>query len=174
MPMKTKTKVIKILLTNIPLAAAVASVATYLGLLGAGLSGDALVQALGPAIAMNFFLAYVISFFVGFFVPCEQWGFAFAQSRGLNPSDGIKFGIAINLVVNTVYTLINSLILTYINAIIMQNAPLAVYIPALLGSFVPCWAAGFIVSLQLAPMMEKLARTITKDFPAQSEPTTAQ
>ena len=166
MPMKTKTKVIKILLTNVALAAAVASVATYLGLLGAGLSGDAL--------AMNFFLAYVISFFVGFFVPCEQWGFAFAQSRGLKPSDGIKFGIAINLVVNTVYTLVNSLILTYINAIIMQHAPLAAYIPALLGSFVPCWVAGFIVSLPLAPLMEKLARTITKDFPAQSEPTTAQ
>lgn len=163
MPMKLSTKVIKVLLINVFMAFALSVVATALGLISAGFSGETFWRAYLPAVGLNFLLAYVISFFVGMFIPSEAWGFAFAQSRGVKPTDGLKFGMLINVVVNTVFTLVNALILTYVNAILLQGAPLSSYLGALIGCFIPCWVVGFLVSLPWAPKAEKIARSITKD-----------
>lgn len=167
MPMKTSTKFVKILLTNIPIALSISAVASYMGISQAVAQGampqEAFMPALAGAIGMNFVFSYIISFFVGWFIPLEKWGFGFAQACGAKPSDGIKFGLLLNLVINTGYVIVNDLILTYVNAIVMQHQPMEAYLPAVIGGFLPCWVVGFIVSFLWAQQAEKIARSLCND-----------
>ncbi|MDI9589683.1 MAG: hypothetical protein QM302_01305 [Acidobacteriota bacterium] len=167
MPMKTSTKIVKILLTNVPIALSISAVASYMGISQAvaqgALSQGAFVPALAGSVAMNFVFSYAISFIVGWFVPAERWGFSFAGACGVTPADGIKFGLLLNLVVNLVYVVVNDLILTYVNAIVMQRQPLSSYLPAVLGSFVPCYVVGYIVSFLWAQNAERIARSLCHD-----------
>ncbi|QOY60178.1 hypothetical protein [Thermophilibacter immobilis] len=109
MPMKNSTKLVKVLLTNILIAISVSVVASYLGVSSAGLPSKAFVPALLFTTLMNIGLSYVISFFVGWFIPSERLGFSFARACGSKPSDGLKFGLLLNLVVNTIYVVVNVL-----------------------------------------------------------------
>ena len=156
MPMKNSTKLVKVLLTNIAIAVAISLTASYIGVSGAGVPAEAFVPAfLGTSLA-NIGMSYVISFFVGWFIPAERLGFGFAMKCGLKPTDGLKFGAVLNLVVNTVYV-------TYVNACIMNGAPLAAYPAAFASSILQCWIVGYVVSLFWAPQCEKWARAICKD-----------
>ena len=163
MPMQPKTKLINVLLTNIPIAVCISIVASWIGLSGAGIPQEAFMPALLRSIGLNILMSYVISFVVGMFVPAPKWGMAFAGLFGATPRDGLKFGLLMTVVINTVYVVANSLILTYVNAIALGGAPMAAYVPAVLGSFVPCWLVGFIVSFIWAPQAEKIARSICND-----------
>lgn len=163
MPMQTKTKLAKVLLTNILIAASISLTASYIGVSGAGVPAEAFVPAFLGTSAANIVMSYIISFFVGWFVPAEKWGFGFAMGRGLKPTDGLKFGACLNLVVNTVYVAFNSVILTYVNACVMNGAPLAAYPAAFASSIVQCWVVGYVVSLFWAPFCEKTARRICND-----------
>ena len=163
MPMQPKTKLVNVLLTNIPIAICISCVASYIGLSGAGLPQEAFMPAFLRSVALNIVLSYIISFFVGMFVPAPKWGMAFAGLFGVTPRDGVKFGLLMTLVVNLVYVVANSLILTYVNAILLGGAPMAAYIPAVLGSFVPCYVVGFIVSFIWAPKAEEIARKMCND-----------
>lgn len=167
MPMKTSTKLVKVLLTNIPIALCISAVASYLGISQAvaqgGIPQEAFMPALAGSIGMNFVFSYVISFFVGWFVPAERWGVAFAGACGARPSDGIRFGLLLNVVVNLVYVVVNDLILTYVNAIAMQRQPMAAYLPAVLGGFVPYYVVGYVVSFLWAQPAERIARSLCHD-----------
>ena len=162
MPMKTSTKLVKVLLTNIAIAVAISLTASYIGVSGAGVPAEAFMPAfLGTAVA-NIGMSYVISFFVGWFIPAEKLGFGFAMKCGLKPTDGLKFGATLNVVVNTIYVAFNSVILTYVNACVMNGAPLAAYPAAFMSSILQCWIVGYVVSLFWAPQCEKWARAICK------------
>lgn len=163
MPMKNSTKLVKVLLTNIAIAVAISLTASYIGVSGAGVPAEAFVPAfLGTSLA-NIGMSYVISFFVGWFIPAERLGFGFAMKCGLKPTDDLKFGAALNVVVNTIYVAFNSVILTYVNACVMNGAPLAAYPAAFASSILQCWIVGYVVSLFWAPQCEKWARAICKD-----------
>lgn len=163
MPMKNSTKLVKVLLTNIPIAISISLVASYIGISSAGLPEEAFMPAFLSTTGINILLSYVISFFIGWFIPSEKWGFAFAGLFGLNPGSGIAFGLVLNIIVNTVYVVINALILTYVNAIVMQGMPLAMFLTALFGSFFQCWVVGYIVSFLWATRAEKIARNLMHD-----------
>ncbi len=163
MPMKTSTKLVKVLLTNIPIAISISLVASYIGISSAGVPEEAFMGAFLSTTGINIVLSYIISFFVGWFIPAEKWGFAFAGACGAKPQDGLKFGLLLNVVINTVYVVINAVILTYVNAIVMQGMPLSMFPMALAGSFVQCWLVGYVVSFLWAQRAEALARKIMKD-----------
>lgn len=165
MPMKKSTKLMKVLLTNILIAISISIVASYIGIKSANVPEEAFMPAFLSTTGMNVVMSYIISFFVGWFIPAEKWGFAFAHACGAKPSDGLKFGAILNVVVNTVYVVINALILTYVNAIVMQGMPLAMFPLALFGSFFQCWIVGYVVSLLWAPKCEQIARKKYNDFP---------
>ena len=163
LPMRNSPKLVKVLLTNIAIAVAISLTASYIGVSGAGVPAEAFVPAfLGTSLA-NIGMSYVISFFVGWFIPAERLGFGFAMKCGLKPTDGLKFGAALNVVVNTIYVAFNSVILTYVNACVMNGAPLAAYPAAFASSILQCWIVGYVVSLFWAPQCEKWARAICKD-----------
>ena len=73
------------------------------------------------------------------------------------------FGLVLNIVVNTVYVVVNAVILTFVNANVMQGMPISMFPMALLGSFFQCWIVGYIVSLLWAQPAEKIARNIMND-----------
>lgn len=163
MPMKTSTKLVKVLLTNIAIAVAISLTASFIGVSGAGVPAEAFMPAFLGTSAANIGMSYVISFFVGWFIPAEKLGFGFAMKCGLKPTDGLKFGATLNVVVNTIYVAFNSVILTYVNACVMNGAPLAAYPAAFMSSILQCWIVGYVVSLFWAPQCEKWARAICKD-----------
>lgn len=163
MPMKNSTKLVKVLLTNIPIAVCISLVASYIGISSAGVPEEAFMPAFLSTAAINIVMAYIISFFIGWLIPAEKWGFAFAGAFGLKPTDGIKFGLVLNIVVNTVYVVVNAVILTFVNANVMQGMPISMFPMALLGSFFQCWIVGYIVSLLWAQPAEKIARNLMND-----------
>ena len=163
MPMRTKTRVVNVLLTNIPIAIAISLLASYLGLSSAGLPQEIFWGVYWKTVGINILLSYAVSTVVGLLLPVPKWGVAFAGLFDVKPQDGIKFGLLMTLVVNFVYVLVNDLVLTYVNAIAMNGAPMQAYLPAVLGSFLPCYVLGFAVSFIWAPEAEKLARQICND-----------
>ena len=163
MPMKTSTKLVKVLLTNIPIAISISLVASDIGISSAGVPEEAFMPAFLSATGLNIVLSYIISFFVGWFIPSEKLGFAFAGKCGLKPSDGIKFGLVLNIVVNSIYVVVNALILTYVNAIVMQGMPIQMFPMALFGSFFQCWLVGYVVSFLWAQRAEGIARKLMND-----------
>ena len=163
MPMKNSTKLVKVLLTNIPIAVCISLVASYIGISSAGVPEEAFMPAFLSSFALNTGLAYLISFFIGWFIPAERWGFAFAGLFGLNPGSGLAFGLVLNIVVNSVYVVINALVLTYLNAIVMQGMPIQMFPVALFGSFLPCWVVGYVVSLAWARPAGGIARRLMND-----------
>ncbi len=169
MPMQPKTKLIKVLLTNIMIAIAISAVASYIAIGQAGVPEEAFIPAVIGSTIKNSLIAYIVSFFVGMFIPSEKWGFGFAMGRGLKPTDGLRFGAALNLVVNTVYVAFNSVILTYLNACVFNGAPIVAFPAAWASSIIQCWLVGFVVSLFWAPACEGWARAICHD-PAPAVP----
>ena len=163
MSMKNSTKLVKVRLTNIPIAVCISLVASYIGISSADVPEEAFMPAFLSSFALNTGLAYLISFFIGWFIPAERWGFAFAGLFGLNPGSGLVFGLVLNIVVNSVYVVINALVLTYLNAIVMQGMPIQMFPVALFGSFLPCWVVGYVVSLAWARPAEGIARRLMND-----------
>lgn len=163
MPMQPKTKLVNVLLTNIPIAICLSAVAGWIGLQGAGIPQEAFMGVFIKTVALNSLMSYVISFVVGMFIPTAKWGMGFAGLFGKKPQDGIVFGLLMTVVINTVYTICNATILTYVNAIVINGAPIQAFLPALLGSIGPCWLVGFVVSFIWAPQAEKIARKICND-----------
>lgn len=76
---------------------------------------------------------------------------------------GLAFGLVLNIVVNSVYVVINALVLTYLNAIVMQGMPIQMFPVALFGSFLPCRVVGYVVSLAWARPAEGIARRLMND-----------
>ena len=163
MPMQPKTKLVNVLIMNIPMAICLSLVASYLGLMGQPIPPEAFMGVYLKSVGMNILMSYVISFFVGMFIPASKWGMALAGKLGLTPRDGLKFGLVMTAVINLVYVIFNSFILTYVNACVLNGAPIQALLPGILGSFLPCYLVGFIVAFVWAPIAEKIARNVCND-----------
>lgn len=148
-PKSTKYRVINTLIMNIPICVAIVITAQ---LLGTG------AVRLMPSI-INFVLAYGISFLVGMFVPLVPWGLGFAQKCGAQPGT-LPFGLLINVVVNFGYVLVNSIILTYFNVVLMGHAPMIAFFMGMISSFVPIYIVGYIVSFLWNGPCESITKSI--------------
>lgn len=147
--MSTKCKLIFTLLMNVPVALSISLTAQLLA------TGTVNINLL----LLNFGLAYIISFFVGMLLPVAKWGVGFAMACKAKP-DTLKFGLLVNVVVNFVYVLINCLILTYFNVILLAHAPMIAYFIGMATTFVPIYAVGYIVSFLWNRPAENIAKGI--------------
>ncbi len=163
MPMQPKTKLINVLIMNIPMAICLSAVASYLGLRGQPIPPEAFMGVYLKSVGLNIIMSYIISFFVGMFIPAPKWGMALAGKLGLTPRDGVKFGLVMTAVINLVYVIFNSSILTYVNACVLNGAPIQAFLPGFLGSFLSCYLVGFLVAFFWAPRAERIARSICND-----------
>ncbi len=149
MQMSNKLKIVNILIMNFLIAIAICFTAQMLA-----------TGKIEPKLfVINFILAYIISFAVGYFLPVVPWGIAFAKKMNAKPNT-LKFGLLINLVVNFAYVLVNCIILTIFNGVILGGAPL-IAVPRIMAMmFLPIYIVGFIVSFLWNKPAEKIARNI--------------
>lgn len=150
--MSTKCKAIYTLIMNIPIALAIALTAQLL-------ATHTVVLSL---LLLNFALAYVISFVVGMLIPVVKWGMGFAGLCKTKPGS-LPFGLCINVVVNFVYVLVNSILLTYFNVIILGHAPIIAFVMGLLTTFIPIYIVGYVVSFLWNRPAENIARNICNE-----------
>ena len=170
MSMKFSTRVVNALLTNIPIAIVLSFVATYIGMQGQPIPPEAFMGAYLHTVGINICLSYVIATLIGIFIPLPLIGFKVCGALGIKPSDGPKFGLVLNAVINFFYVRILSPILSYFNACVMNGAPIQAVIPGALTSFIPCYISAFIVAALWAQRAEGIARKICNDpLPAEMQ-----
>lgn len=157
-PMSTKCKIINTLIMNIPVALFISLAAQLLAIAAGEAPGFSF-----SLLAANFCIAYVISFFVGMFIPAVKWGAAFALKCKAQPGT-LKFGLLLNVIVNLVYVLVNCLILTWFNVCLLNHAPFwPAYPLSVLKMFIPIYIVGYIVSFLWNQPAEKIARKICNE-----------
>lgn len=147
-----KYRAVNALIMNIPVAAAISLAAQLL----------AIHTVIPQLFALNFCIAYVISFVVGVAIPLVPWGIAFALKCKAKP-DTLKFGLCINAVVNLGYVVVNIILLTYFNVCILNHAPIIAAVMGMLTTFVPIYVVGYIVSFLWNGPAEKITSSICKE-----------
>ncbi len=149
MGMSTKYRVVNTLVMNIPVALAISLSAQLLA------TGSVNVGLL----LLNFFLAYIISFGVGMLLPLVPWGLGFASACKAKP-DSLPFGLLVNLIVNLGYVVVNCIILTFFNVVILSKAPIIAFFMGIVTTFIPIYIVGYIVSFLWNKPAEIISRKI--------------
>ncbi len=144
-----KWRAVNVLIMNIPIALAISLTAQLI----------AVGTVIPKLLLINFLIAYVVSFVVGVAVPAVKWGIGFAMFCKTKP-DTLPFGLCINAVVNLVYVVVNSLILTYFNVCILNHAPIIAYFIGMVTTFIPIYIVGYIVSFLWNRPAEKITDSI--------------
>ena len=137
------------LIMALPLSIIVTVVALALG-------GNLNVQSFVPSCI----LAYVVTFILNF-LPVGKWGVDFAMKHA-QPGT-LKFGLLVNAVIALVFTVVLDLIMTFFGVVLTAHAPMSEYFKAVLGGFIPCYIASFIVAFIWNPVADKLSRNICNE-----------
>lgn len=144
--------VVNTLLMNIPIAAGISLSAQLL----------AIGKVILPLFFINFAIAYILSFLVGMTIPAVKWGMGFAGLCKAKPNT-LKFGLCINAVVNLVYVVVNEIVLTYFNVVILNHAPVIAVVFGILETFIPIYIIGFIISFVWNQPAEKITNNLVKE-----------
>ncbi len=152
MKMTFKTRLVHTLLINLPMCFCMSLLALLLSPGG--------VTPMG--LLINFLLSYAICFLVGMLLPLVPLGMKLAGACKQKPGS-LGFSLIISAVVNLFYVVINGLCLGTFNAVILGGAPWRVVPMSFLSTFLPLYAAGFVVVLLWNPVAMRLAHKITKE-----------
>lgn len=152
---KKSTQIVNILLLNIPIAGILCWFAQMLSVWKGEIPAFSMSQ-----FWLNIPIAYIAATVIGLSLPCAKWGAAFALKCGAKP-DTLKFGLLLNVVVNTIYTLLLAIIMTFVNVYLLAGAPLIAVVFGVIGNLIPLWLICFVISFVCAPICQKLAMKIT-------------
>ncbi len=161
--MSMKTRVVSALLTNIPICIVLSFLSCWLGMRNANVPQEVFARVYLVSALRSCVISYVVGCAVGILLPLPKWGMAVAGRLGLTPRDGLKFGLVMTAFINLVYVLILSAVLTYVNVIVINGAPIQVFPGAYLSSLLPCYIVSFIISFLWAHRAEEIARGICHD-----------
>ena len=134
-------KVIKSLLMNLPVSITMSFVAQLVNIILGHME-----HFEWGTMAISFLFSYVVAFFVSYFIPADRAGLAFAAKCGAAPGSW-KFDMLVNLVVNTVFSIIMTFIMGWFSACLLGGAPLVAAVQGFGQMIVPVWIACYIVSL---------------------------
>ena len=110
--------------------------------------------------AANYVIGYVVAFLIGICLPLIYWGAGFARKCGAEP-DTLKFGLLLNLVVNSGYVLLCSIVMTWFNVCFWGRQPfMPVFFLAFLESFPAIWLVSYVVSFLCSTPCRKLAERL--------------
>ena len=107
----------------------------------------------------QFLLSYFVAFLIAFFIPTDQWGFAFAEKCGAKKGTW-AFDILVNLVVNTVFCVIMTAVMHWFTACLLGGLPLSSIPGGFIEMIGPVWISCFIVSLITQRPAVRLAKKI--------------
>ncbi len=109
--------------------------------------------------AVSFLFSYFIAFLIAFFLPTDKWGFAFAKKCGANEGTW-TFDVLVNLVVNTVFCIIMTLVMHAFTACLLGGLPVSTIPGGFAEMIGPVWVCCFIVSLVTQRPAIRLAKKI--------------
>ncbi|MDO4538700.1 MAG: hypothetical protein Q4B54_11100 [Coriobacteriales bacterium] len=164
--MKTSTRFVKAALLNTCVALVLCTLCEWLALYVFKTVPAEAVAANGgwiwPMFGINFVFSWVIATILGMIPAIEQMGLNFAMKRS-NPSEGAKFGLLVNIPINTVYSLILGFAVGWLDACILNGAPFIASVFGFFQNIIPVWIACFIVTFLLNQPITNLARKICND-----------
>ena len=134
-------KLVKTMLMNAPVSLTMAVVAQVMSLILGHIS------ALNAGeMALSFLVSDLFACVIGYFIPTDQWGMAFARKCGARPGSR-KFDILVNLVVNTFFCIVMTVFMTWFSLCVRGHAPLQAIPGGFLEMILPVWVCCFLVSL---------------------------
>ncbi len=149
-------KVTKTLLMNAPISITMSVVAQLMNMR----LGHADHFDIGN-LMINFLFSYCVAFFVADFIPVDKAGIGFARRCGAEPGTW-KFDMLINLVVNTVFSVIMTLVMSWFNACFLGGAPFGAALQGFGRMIIPVWIACYFVSLFTQRPIMALAHKIAE------------
>ena len=133
-------KLVKTMLMNAPVSLTMAVVAQVMSLILGHISALNIGE-----MALSFVVSYLFACVIGYFIPTDRWGMAFAKKCGAKPGS-VKFDILVNLVVNTFFCVVMTIFMTWFSLCVRGHAPLQAVPGGFLEMILPVWVCCFIVS----------------------------
>ena len=134
-------KLVKTMLMNAPVSLTMAVVAQVMSLI----LGHISTLNIGE-MALSFVVSYIFACVIGYFIPTDQWGMAFARKCGAHPGSR-KYDILVNLVVNTFFCIVMTVFMTWFSLCVRGHAPLQAIPGGFIEMILPVWVCCFFVSL---------------------------
>lgn len=153
--MRKKEEILNVIFINIPITLVLCMFAQLLTIWEGNAGGFSVSQFL-----LNIPIAYIAATLIGLGIPSVRWGVKFAESRGAR-SGGLAYALLMNIVVNTVYTLLLSIIMTFVNVFLIAHGPVFAVLAGIIINFIPLWIVCYIVSFFFAPLCRKLAAALS-------------
>jgi len=147
-------KVVKSLLMNAPISITMSFVAQLMNILLGHME-----HFEWGSMAISFCFSYLVAFFIAYFIPADRAGMALAGKCGAAPGSW-KFDMLVNLVVNTVFSVIMTFVMGWFTACLLGGAPLIAAVQGFGQMIVPVWIACYIVSLLVQRPAMRLAHKI--------------
>lgn len=154
--MKRSTQVVNTLLLNIPISLALCIFGQFLSIWRGDIDAFSM-----PTFWINLPVSYVLATIVGLFVPSVPWGMAFARRCGA-VEGSLKYAILMNVIVNTIFTLVLCFAMTWLNVQVLGHAPFVAVVFGFLENVIPIWIVCYLVSFIASPICRKLAERITR------------
>ncbi len=114
------------------------------------------------SMAVSFCFSYAVAFLIAYILPTDRWGFALADRCGAKRGTW-TYDILVNLVVNTVFCVIMTLVMHGFTACLLGGLPLSTIPGGFLEMIGPVWISCFIVSLFTQRPALKLAHRLCGD-----------
>lgn len=161
MPMKTSTRFVKAAILNCCVALVLCVLCEYLALY-VFKTADASNGWIWPMFFINFVFSWCVATIIGMIPSIPENGVKFAMKYA-KPSDGLKFGLLVNVYINTIYSVILCYLVGTLDACVLGGAPFIASIFGFFQNIIPVWICCFIVTFLLNGPVENLARKICND-----------
>ena len=147
-------KVVKSMLMNLPVSLTMSFVAQAVNIAHGHMPGFD-----WGSMAVSFLFSYCVAFLIAFFIPADQWGFRFAKKCGAREGTW-AFDVLVNLVVNTVFCVIMTVIMHAFTACLLGGQPVSSIPGGFAEMICPVWICCFIASLLTQRPAIRLAKKI--------------
>lgn len=149
-------RVIKSLLMNAPISLTMSFVAQAVNILLGHMD-----RFEWGSMAVSFCFSFFIAFLIACFLPTDKLGFALANRMHARQGTW-AFDIWVNLVVNTVFCVIMTVVMCWFTACLIGGAPLRVIPGGFAEMILPVWSCCFLVSLITQRPAIRLAKKLCK------------
>lgn len=161
MPMKTSTRFVKCAILNTCVALVLCFLCEALALY-VFKTADASNGWIWPMFFINFVFSWCVATIIGMIPSIPENGVKWAM-KFAKPSDGLKFGLLVNVYINTIYSVILCYLVGTLDACVLGGAPFIASIFGFFQNIIPVWICCFIVTFLLNQPVENLARKLCND-----------
>ena len=147
-------KVIKSLLMNAPISLTMSFVAQTVNISKGRMPGFE-----WGSMAVSFAFSYFVAFLIAYFLPTDELGFRFAEKCGAKRGTW-TYDILVNLVVNTIFCTLMTVIMHAFTACLLGGQPLSTIPGGFLEMIGPVWICCYVVSLLTQRPSLKAAKKI--------------